>query len=87
MKYRKKPVIIEALLYQAELGNNRVMNWLSVQGANVKDWVFFDKEIIIPTLKGDMKVSDGDYIIRDVKGEFYPCKPDIFASTYEEVNP
>lgn len=84
MKYRKKPVLIEAIKYQAELGNNRVMNWLAQQGANVKDWLFFDGEITIPTLEGKMKVSDGDFIIRGVKGEFYPCKPDIFEQTYDE---
>lgn len=85
MKYRKKPVVIEAVKYQAEFGNNRIMNWLAQQDANVKDWLFHDGEIIIPTLEGQMKVSDGDWIIKGVKGEFYPCKPDIFESTYEVV--
>jgi hypothetical protein len=84
-KFRKKPVVIEALKYQAELGNNRVTNWLAQQGANIKDWLFFDGEITIPTLEGKMKASDGDWIIKGVKGEFYPCKPDIFEATYEEV--
>ncbi len=85
-KYRKKPVVIEAIKYQAELGNNRVMNWLAQQGASVKDWLFHDGEIIIPTLEGSMKASDGDWIIRGVKGEFYPCKSDIFEATYEAVS-
>lgn len=44
-----------------------------------------DKEIIIHTLEGDMKADVGDYIIKGVNGEFYPCKPDIFEKTYEEV--
>ena len=73
-KYRKKPVVIEALKYQAELGNNRVMNWLAQQGANVKQWNFHDGEIKIPTLEGVMTVSDGDFIIRGVSGEYYPCR-------------
>lgn len=85
MKYRKKPVIIEAYCYQAELGNNRLMNWLSQQGANVKDWVFHDGEITIPTLEGKMKAVNGDWIICGIKGEFYPCKSDIFEATYEAV--
>jgi hypothetical protein len=85
VKYRKKPVVIEAYCYQASLGNNRLMNWLAQQGANVKDWLFHDGEITIPTLEGKMKVTDGDWIIRGVKGEFYPCKPDIFEATYEAV--
>jgi hypothetical protein len=83
MKYKKKPVVIEAYKYQASLGNNRLMNWLSQQEANVKGWLFHDGEIHIPTLEGTMKASDGDFIIRGVSGEFYPCKPDIFALTYE----
>lgn len=85
MKFRKKPVEIEAIKYQTELGNNRVMNWLAQQGANVKDWLFFDGEITIATLEGKMKISDGDWIIKGVAGEFYPCKPDIFEKTYEPV--
>lgn len=44
-----------------------------------------DGLMVIRTLEGDMKVSLGDYIIRGVQGEFYPCKPDIFAATYEPV--
>ena len=87
MRYRKRPVEVEAYCYQAELGNNRLMNWLSQQGANVSGWVFHDGEITIPTLEGLMKVSDGDFIIRGVKGEYYPCKPDIFDLTYEAVSP
>ena len=41
--------------------------------------------LVIHTLEGDMETSIGDYIIKGVNGEFYPCKPDIFAKTYEEV--
>jgi hypothetical protein len=85
MKYRKLPVIVEAIKYQAELGNNRVINWLSQQKANITDWLFFDGEITIPTLEGKMKVSDGDFIIKGINGEFYPCKPDIFDKTYEPI--
>lgn len=85
-KYRKKPIVIEAYKYQAELGNNRLMNWLAQQGANITDWLFHDGEITIPTLEGKMIATDGDFIIKGVKGEFYPCKPDIFESSYDPVN-
>ncbi|MFI2213046.1 hypothetical protein [Streptomyces sp. NPDC020141] len=44
-----------------------------------------DGLIVIRTLEGDMKVSPGDYVIRGVQGEFYPCKPGIFTATYDEV--
>lgn len=85
MKYKTKPVEIEAIKYQAEFGSNRVMNWLAQQGADVSGWTFHDGEISIPTLEGVMKASDGDFIIKGLKGEFYPCKPDIFEMKYEEV--
>lgn len=85
MKYKTKSVEIEAYCYQAELGNNRLMNWLAQQGANIEGWVFHDGEITIPTLEGDMKASDGDYIIKGLKGEYYPCKPDIFQMKYEAL--
>jgi len=85
MRYKTKPVEIEVYKYQAELGNNLLMNWLAQQEANVKGWMFHDGEITIPTLEGDMKVSDGDFIIKGLKGEFYPCKPDIFEMKYERV--
>jgi hypothetical protein len=83
MKYKKKPIVIEAYKYQAELGNNRLMNWLSQHEVSIAGWKFHDSEVTIPTLEGDMKVSDGDFIIIGVKGEVYPCKPDIFEQSYD----
>lgn len=79
--YRKKPVIIEALLYT---GGNALEASQFVGApyrATERD------EVYINTLEGEMHVSVGDYIIKGVKGEFYPCKPDIFAATYEPVEP
>ena len=77
-KYRKKPVIIEAIQWNGEnlseideFTRDKVKNHESV--------------LIIPTLEGDMYTSLNDYIIKGVNGEFYPCKPNIFAKTYEEV--
>jgi len=84
-KFRKKPVVVEAIQYQAGYGNNRIMNWLAQQGANVKGWLFCDRGITIPMLEGRVEAIDGDWIIKDVKEEFYPCKPDIFEATYEPV--
>jgi hypothetical protein len=86
MLYKKKPVVIEAMQFTDE-SKDRVLNWArSFQGNVFHSW---DNEghpiIIIPTLEGEMKASFGDYIIRGVNGEFYPCKPDIFNKTYEEV--
>lgn len=77
-KYRKKPVIIEAIQWTGK-------NLLEID--NFMGGIFENKEtiLVIHTLEGDMEASIGDYIIKGVKGEFYPCKPDIFAKTYEEV--
>lgn len=74
-KYRKKPVVIDA--QQWNEGEPWVEGMVNCEGIPV-----------IETLEGDLKVSPGDYIITGVKGERYPCKPDIFEATYEteEIN-
>lgn len=84
-QFRKKPVVIEAVQFGGAGDTNRVMNWLSLHCGNTKGWLFHDTDITIPTLEGSMKASVGDWIIMGVKGEFYPCKPDIFEATYEAV--
>jgi hypothetical protein len=82
-KFRKKPVVIEAMQLTPE------------NGAEVWEWSdskpFYGPRgevtgLRIYTLEGDMKADFGDWIVRGVKGEFYPCKPDIFEVTYEPVN-
>lgn len=85
-RYRKKPVEIEAIQWLGAGDNNRIMNWLAQQKAAVEGWLFHDTDITIPTLEGAMKALPGDWIIRGIKGEFYPCKPDIFAASYDHVN-
>lgn len=81
MKFRKKPIIIEAIRHK---GNNwdELSAWcpygLSTRGDN--------KPIFIDTLEGKMRCDVGDWIIKGVNGEFYPCKPDIFEATYEQVD-
>ena len=96
MKYRKKPVEIEAFQYDGDLmnsdGNYCVPQWaVDVFEAGI---MYYDSmylvggspcELFIRTLEGRLHVSVGDYIIRGVQGELYPCKPDIFAMTYEPV--
>ena len=78
-KYRKKPVVIEAWQNSDE---NEFPVWL----ANVDAGREPGGVILINTLEGVMKAMPGDYIIKGVKGEVYPCKPDIFEATYEVVN-
>ena len=84
MKYRKKPVEIDAIQWVSDnieqvyemLGDNLIINT-----DKDKDEV----KHFINTLEGKMEMSWGDYIIKGVKGEFYPCKPDIFELTYEKI--
>lgn len=96
MKYRKKPVVIEAFQYDGDLkgkdGNYYVPDW-AVKA--FEDGVLHYRlpisplhppcELYVKPLEGDMHVSVGDYVICGVNGELYPCKPDIFEKTYEAV--
>lgn len=86
MKYRKKPVIIEAFEYDANKMEeaNYVPTWV-LTALRESIMYFRDNNLYIRTLEGDMHVSLGDYIIKGVKGEIYACKPDIFEQTYEPV--
>ena len=96
MKYRKKPVVIEAFQMTKErrASNEDWPNWLhdawnknpvdagAVYPANFPESDGSDK-LCIKTLEGPLSVNWDDWIIQGVKGELYPCKPDIFAATYE----
>lgn len=83
MKYRKKPVEVEAVRFATPWQNvTEFCPDLELAKANGR--VVFG---VIPTLEGAMRADIGDMIIRGVQGEFYPCKPDIFAATYEVAEP
>lgn len=79
--FRKKPVVIEAR--QFSLKDQSIVDWCV--GEAVTDAVD-GCVILINTLEGQMKAMPGDWIIKGVNGEFYPCKPDIFEKTYEPVD-
>ena len=81
-KYRKKPVVIEAHKFTDE-NKNQVFNWIRCN----TEAMFLDGKpaIKIQTLEGDLIATLGDYVIKGIQGEFYPCKPDIFELTYEPV--
>lgn len=83
-RYRKKPVVIEAIQYTRKKGGN-LTDILVFSGVDQVTEGFADDTLEIPTLEGTMTAQVGDWIIRGVKGELYPCKPDIFAATYEAV--
>lgn len=81
MKFRKKPVIIEAI------------QWIGINFIEIDNFITVYHEtypsqgkINIPTLEGIMEASEGDWIIKGINGEFYPCKSDIFEKTYEEID-
>jgi hypothetical protein len=83
MKFRKKPVVIEAR--QLTVDNlESVEEWCkgSIKGTALPRE---ERVIDIYTLEGEMRADIGDWVIKGIKGEFYPCKPDIFEMTYEAV--
>lgn len=84
-KYRKKPVVIEAFQWFGDRGQADAMDpvlWVEKNGGET--WIDpATGRLYIETLEGRMAVSNGDYIIKGVKGEFYPCKADIFEMTYD----
>jgi hypothetical protein len=89
-KFRKQPVVIEAIQWT---GDN-LQEVIAFTGLNesARKWTWEEYEDVVMreglkifTLEGPLMASVGDYIIRGVKGELYPCKPDIFKQTYEEV--
>ena len=83
MKFRKKPKVIEAVLWNGTQVSE-VTEWIS--DALHRDTIMrFGDKVVIKTLEGNMIANPGDYIIKGVKGELYPCKPDIFEQTYEPI--
>jgi hypothetical protein len=78
MKFRKKPIVIEAVQW-----NGRTEDLMAFGDLPIPIVLAPLPAITIQTLEGDMLCSPGDWIIQGVAGEFYPCKPDIFKATYE----
>ena len=79
-KYRKKPVEIDAERFSDESVSGRLAEWCGGSNEDRPD------QIQIPTLEGTMTAQVGDWIIKGVQGEFYPCKPDIFAQLYTRAD-
>ena len=88
MKYRKKPVIVEAVRYWADVETFEDAERFTGQAFDARDAACHILSGVFPikTLEGTMWAREGDYIIKGVHGECYPCKPDIFDETYEEVD-
>lgn len=88
-KYRKKPIVIEAFKWICGDLQTEDPAWF-VEAMKAGDVCFEglgtkDVCLLIKTLEGNMLADQGDYIIQGIKGEIYPCKPDIFEATYEKV--
>jgi hypothetical protein len=94
MKYRKRPVVIDAFQYDGDLigsdGKYCVPDWAAKAFKDgilyYAEYEYIPAELFIKTLEWVVHVSVGDYIIQGVNGELYPCKPDIFSQTYEPIN-
>jgi len=92
MRFRKKPIIIEAFQYHGYFIDRNgiwyVPEWAKEaleSGVLYFNYTCSPAGLFVKTLEGDMRVSVWDYIIQGVNGELYPCKPDIFEKTYEVV--
>lgn len=84
--FTKKPVTIEARRYDGSAAKaNRLVAWIAAGGGRARYLAAHDmgSQLLIETLEGTHEAAPGDWIIKGVKGEFYPCKPDIFALTYD----
>lgn len=89
MKFRKKPVVIEAVLWDETRATFKELEFMGMKWSGHeghRDRPEEVRNLRIKTLEGAMLASKGDWIIKGVKNEFYPCKPDIFEATYEPVN-
>lgn len=82
--YRKLPVVIEAFCWTGGPDQTEDPEWI-VKAIKTRDVWFDGIQMIINTLEGNHAANPGDYIIKGIKGELYPCKPDIFKKTYEEL--
>lgn len=89
-KFRKKPVVIEAMRWMGRAeGATPVVDWILSGGGTARyhnSTRVLGEHIAVDTLEGTMRTEPGDWIIRGVQDEFYPCKPDIFDATYEPVD-
>lgn len=85
MKFRKKPVVIEAVQFNGV--ENDLQELFDLAKDSTRELVVdaLENYLTIQTLEGEMRANVGDWIIKGVQGELYPCKPDIFEQTYEKV--
>ena len=84
MKFKKRPLVVDAIRFNGTPASaNDVFDEFDIPGAKFHPTSVEHGVLVIPTLEGSHTAAPGDWIIRGGAGEFYPCKPDIFAQTYE----
>jgi hypothetical protein len=83
-RYKTKPVVIEALLFN---GENAIQIFDFIGDYEARDCIDIHTtdNPVIKTLEGNMLCTPGDYVIKGLRGEFYPCKPDVFKQKYEQI--
>lgn len=84
MKYRKKPIEIEAIQFNG-YNQDEIKEWSNGKVVSAKPWKQNYCVMEVSTLEGIMDVGESDYVIKGIEGEFYPCKESIFIKTYEAV--
>ena len=84
-RFRKRPVDIDAMQLDRDNAKD-VCDWIQSRMPDASVWYNADGAVGVDTLEGLMRVDIGDWVIRGVQGEFYPCKPDIFDATYEPAD-
>lgn len=83
MRYRKRPLEVQAIQLTKE-SRDGFLEWLETHKCPCV-WRVAQQELDIYTLEGVMTASEGDWVIKGIKGEFYPCKPDVFEETYDRI--
>lgn len=86
MKFRKKPVVIDAVQWNGPQDLDAIVSFIHETPQHRCRFSLREGGFFVETMEGEMRASPGDWIIRGVKGEYYPCKPDIFAATYEPAD-
>ena len=85
-KYIKRPLVIEAIQWTGDNCDDIWCEFPDCWGGGIAEYSDNDDDLVIRTLEGDMYAHIGDYIVKGIKGEFYPCKKDIFEESYTKLD-
>lgn len=85
MKFRKKPVVVEARRFTGQFDSDMIERWMGLPASSYTANGADRPMLAIPTRQGFLDVMPGDWIIQTGDGQFYPCKPDAFTASYDQV--